>query len=108
MAKKRISMREVRELLRLHFEQNISARKASQIVGIGKTSASQYIAGFKSSGLEYLSISSLSDTELLQAINAQKETENIRFHELSNQFKYLEKELKRVGVTGKSRLKIII
>ncbi len=99
MAKKRISMREVRELLRLHFEQNISARKASQIVGIGKTSASQYIAGFKSSGLEYLSISSLSDTELLQAINAQKETENIRFHELSNQFTYLEKELKRVGVT---------
>ena len=52
MANKRVSMRKVRELLRLHFEQNTSARKAAKIIGIGKTAASQYVAGFKSSGLD--------------------------------------------------------
>lgn len=37
MANIPIGMREVRELLRLYFEQGLSGRKAAKIVGIGKT-----------------------------------------------------------------------
>lgn len=99
MANKRIEMRKVRELLRLNFEQNISARKAAKILGIGKTVASQYAAGFKASGLDFSSIAAMSDSELLSAINAKKESENPRFKELFAQFPYFEKELKRTGVT---------
>ena len=99
MANKRIDMRKVRELLRLHFEQQVSARKAAKIIGIGKTASSQYISGFKSSGLDYPFIKKMSDTDLLQAINAQKETDNERYKVLSEQFTYFEKELKRKGVT---------
>lgn len=99
MANKRIDMRKVRELLRLHFTQGQSARQGAKIVGIGKTSASEYISGFKNSGLDYSCVEKLSDTDLLQAINAKKESENTRYKALSGQFTYFEKELKRTGVT---------
>ena len=99
MANKRIKMREVRELLRLRFEQNKSAREAAKILGIGKTAASQYVSGFKASGLDFSEVASMSDSDLLNVINAKKESENQRFQELSKLFPYFEKELKRTGVT---------
>lgn len=99
MANKPLQMRKVRELLRLYFEQDISARKAAKIIGIGKTAASQYVAGFKSSGLSYPSVHKISDTELVQAINQKKEDQNPRYKELYGLFPYFEKELKRTGVT---------
>jgi len=99
MANKRITMRKVRELLRLRFEQNISARKAAKIVGVGKTAASQYVSGFKASGLHISKIPGISDSELLNIINLKKESDNQRYKELSGQFSYFEKELKRTGVT---------
>lgn len=99
MANKPIDMRKVRELLRLHFEQGLSARKASKSLGIGKTAASEYIAGFRNSGLNYGAVKSMSDSDLIRAINIRKETQNPRFTALAKLFPYFEKELKRVGVT---------
>lgn len=99
MAHKRIIMRKVRELLRLRFEKNISARKAAKIIGIGKTAASQYVSGFKASGLILSAVPAMSDSELLNAINSKKESGNLRYKELYALFPYLEKELKRTGVT---------
>jgi transposase len=99
MGNKRIEMRKVRELLRLKFGQNISARQAAKIIGIGKTAASQYVSGFKASGLDISTVKNLSDSELMNAINSKKEFENIRYKELSRLFHYFEKELKRTGVT---------
>lgn len=58
-------MRKVRELLELCFEKNYSARQAAKTIGIGKTSATEYLAGFRASGLEYCSIAGMSDSELL-------------------------------------------
>jgi transposase len=99
MANKRIIMRKVRELFKLKYQQNFSARKASKVVGISKTAATEYIAGFKASGLEYSSITSISDSELLIAISNKKLIDNDKYAELSKQFPYFKKELKRVGVT---------
>lgn len=99
MANKRIDMRKVRELLRLHFTQGQSVRQSAKIVGIGKSAASEYISGLKNSGLTYQSIEKLSDTDLLQILNNKKETENNRYQVILEQFSYIEKELKRTGVT---------
>lgn len=99
MANKKIDMRKVRELLHLHLTKGISARQAAKIIGIGKTAASQYISGFKDSGLDYRSIELMTDTDLIQAINTLKETVNTRYKELSEEFEYLKKELTRKGVT---------
>lgn len=92
-------MRKVRELLRFCIGQNMSARQGAKIAGLGKTAASQYISGFKSSGLTLAAAEALSDSELLAALNLKKETENTRFSELSILFPYFIKELKRTGVT---------
>lgn len=99
MANKRIIMRKVRELLKLKCQQNFSARKAAKTVGIGKTAATEYLAGFKASGLAYSSIAGMTDSELLKVIANKKQSENTRYSELSKQFPYFEKELKRTGVT---------
>lgn len=99
MANNPIGMREVRELLRLYFEQGLSGRKSAQVVGIGRTSAGQYIAGFKNSGVPISGISSMTDSELIDLINIRKKTQNPRYEALVKLFPYFEKELKRVGVT---------
>jgi len=72
MANKRIIMRKVRELLRLRFEKNISARKAAKIIGIGKIAASQYVSDFKASGLKLSAVPAMSDSELLVLSTARK------------------------------------
>lgn len=99
MANNRIVMRKVRELLKLKYQENFSARKAAKVIGIGKTAATEYLAGFKASGLEYSSIAGMTDSELLKALSNKKQTENARYCELSKLFSYFEKELKRIGVT---------
>jgi len=92
-------MRKVRELLRLYIEKGISARQGAKIVGIGKTAASQYVSGFKASGITLASLEAMSDTELLTILNLKKESENTRYKELLQFFPQYEKELKRTGVT---------
>jgi transposase len=99
MANQRTDMRKVRELLRLKFEKNLSIRQASKAVGIGKTAGSEYIAGFRRSGLSLSDISILSDDELILAISPCCDQENERYQYLSTRFSYFEKELKRTGVT---------
>ena len=92
-------MRKVRELLKLNYERGFSARKAAKIIGMGKTAATEYIAGFKASGLEYRCIAGMTDSELLKTMVHKKQADNPRYVDLSKQFAYFEKELKRVGVT---------
>ena len=92
-------MRKVRELLRLHFEQGLSNRQAAKTVGIGKTAASEYISGFTQSGLTLQQVASLSDQDLLAALNIHRHRENPRYEALFKLFPYMEKELKRTGVT---------
>lgn len=99
MANNPIGMREVRELLRLYFKQGLSGRKAAKVAGVGKTAASQYIAGFKSSGVSISAISGMNDSELINLINIRKKTQNPRYTALEKLFPYFEKELKKVGVT---------
>lgn len=99
MANNPIGMREVRELLRLYFKQGLSGRKAAKVAGIGKTAASQYIAGFKSSGISISAISGMNDSELINLINIRKKTQNPRYTVLEKLFPDIERDLKKVGVT---------
>ena len=92
MATNPIGMREVRELLRLYFKQ-VLGPKAAKVAGIGKNTASQYIAGFKSSGLSISVISGINDSELINLINIRKKTQNPRFMAPERLFPGFEKEL---------------
>ena len=49
---KQTDMKKVRELLHLVIGQGHSSRQAAMVAGMSKSSASAYVSGFKSSGIE--------------------------------------------------------
>jgi predicted transcriptional regulator len=44
MTGKRVSMRKIREVLRLTHELGLSVRQVSEATGVGKTAVSEYVA----------------------------------------------------------------
>jgi transposase len=97
---KKTEMKKVRELLDLHILQGISSRGCAKITGLSKTTASEYLSGFKASGLSLIDAKLLSDSDLLSALTGpNKLKENTRYSELLGKFAYIEKELCRAGVT---------
>ena len=59
-------MRKIREVLRLKFDCGLSVRKISRSLGIGHSSAGDYLCRFAASGLAWPC--SLSDSELEQQL----------------------------------------
>ena len=59
-------MRKIREVLRLKFDSGLSVRKISRSLGIGHSSAGDYLCRFAASGLAWPC--SLSDSELEQQL----------------------------------------
>lgn len=97
---KKTDMKRVRELIELYTGQSISSREAAKITGLGKTTAAEYIAGFKSSGLTIEEARLLSDGDLISALTGpDKRGQNQRYAELLSRFAHIEKELTRPGVT---------
>ena len=69
-------MRKIRELLRLKFEQGVSVYEGTLRIGVEKTAASEYVTGFLYSGLTLIEAITLSDTELLRAMDMKKQMSN--------------------------------
>jgi len=99
MANRRISMRKIRELLRLHEECGLSNRQIARALNISRPVVRDYLVDFKLSGLTYKAISTMSDEEILRALERRKKEMCERYRILSKRFPYLVKELKRPGVT---------
>ena len=53
MAQERTSMRKIREVLRLHFEAQISQTKISSVAKISRSTVQQYIMRFMAAGLSW-------------------------------------------------------
>jgi predicted transcriptional regulator len=53
MAGKRVSMRKIREVLRLTHELGLSVRQVSEATGVGKTAVSEYVARAKVIGITW-------------------------------------------------------
>ena len=51
MAGKRVSMRKIREVLRLTHELRLSVRQVREATGVGKTAVSEYVARAKVIGI---------------------------------------------------------
>ena len=98
MRKRKITMEKIRELLRLHYQQELSIRKACSLLGISKTSGADYIREFKKTGYSFQEIVQISDSSLMELIEQSNVSTNKRYEILSQYFEYYEKELKRPGV----------
>jgi hypothetical protein len=53
MATKRVSMRRIREVLRLAHELKLSVRQVSEATGVGKTAVGEYIARARVIGITW-------------------------------------------------------
>jgi len=53
MAARRLSMRKIQEVLRLHFEKGLSARQISRSLGIGRETVKNYLVRVQKAGLSW-------------------------------------------------------
>ncbi len=99
MTRNRTNVEKIREILRLTLELNYSFRDAAIALGVSKTTVGEYIAEFNRTGLSYQEITSMSDTEVIELFEKSNKSSNPMYGDLSKDFEYIEKELKRTGVT---------
>jgi len=99
MPRNRINVEKIREILRLYLELNFSIREISKAIGVSKTSVGEYIAEFKRTGLTYHDITNKSDTDIVDLFEKSNKSASPLYEDLSKEFTYIEKELKRPGVT---------
>ena len=97
MANERISMRKIKEALRLRFGVGLSRTKTARSLGIGKATVGEYEARFKASNLPWPLPETLNDA----ALEAQLFKKQIPETPLrpAIPFDYLAKEMKRPNVT---------
>jgi len=72
----KLTMKNVREVLRLKLDCNLSARKIAQTCGFARSTIGEYISRFKQSGLDWPLPSNLSDSQLAKALFKGKRVRN--------------------------------
>ena len=99
MANKLIDMSKIRRLIQLH-EQGRSNLFISEYLEISRTTVIKYLNHFKVLGLPTEKVLSISDTELEKLfVGPSPKVFSQRLKDLYAFFPYMEKELKRTGVT---------
>lgn len=99
MAKQRISMNKIREIIRLNQQANLSQRAIARTLNISRPVVKEYIAKIEKAGLRYDHIREMDDDTLLQLITNKVKPNSKRYDVLQQKFDYFHKELKRTGVT---------
>jgi len=99
MARKRINMKKIREIIRFRETTNMSERKIARALNISRPVVAQYIKDFNASGLTYKQIKDMSDSQLLALFEKQKSRKCSKYEKLSRQFPSVAIELKKTGVT---------
>ena len=99
MANRRVSMRKIREVLRLYEECGLSNRQIARALNISRPVVGQYLVNFKASGLTYEEVSKMSDDRVMEIFEAKRKRESKKYRILSEKFPHFAKELKKKGVT---------
>src|SRR4030066_291909 len=64
MAKRRLSVRKIKEVLRLHYEKGLSTRQIAKSLGIGRSTVHDYLYRVEQEGLNWSLVSELDETSL--------------------------------------------
>jgi len=92
-------MKKIRDIIRLKETTDMSERQIARALNVARTVVARYLSDFYKSGLSYDQIEKMADSELLNILEKRKVKKNVQYEELSKQFPYFVKELKRKGVT---------
>lgn len=99
MARKRTSMKRIRDIIRLKETTDMSEKQIARALHVARTVVARYLNDFHRSGLSYEQIEQMADSQLLSILEKRKVRKNEKYEELVTQFPYFVKELKRKGVT---------
>jgi transposase len=97
MSRKRISMRKIKEVLRLKFENDLSYEEIGQSCNIGHTTVGEYLNRAKKAGLRWPLPDDMDDN-LLERLLYPRSTEKVTTKPLPD-WSYIHKELKKKSVT---------
>lgn len=97
MTMEKLSMRKIKEILKLHFVQKESGRKIALHIGISPGSVSHYLSRARLSGITWDLAKSMDEDELYNALFPKIKRTNITRQ--SPDLEWVHKELKRKGVT---------
>lgn len=98
MPKERLSMRKIKELLRLKFESGLSIRQISTSLRLGVGSVHEYLSRVRVAGLSWPLPEGLTEEQLEERLFPPPVTRSADARPLPN-WKQLDTELKRKGVT---------
>lgn len=99
MANTSLSMNKIRQIIRM-YTQGTGKLTISMRCGVSRNTVKKYLAAFEQSGFSFKEINTLSDQALEDLFGKSKaEKVSLRMKNLLSFFPYMEKELKRKGVT---------
>lgn len=98
MAAKPIAMHIIRKIYRLHSK-GLSKQQMARQLKLSRNTVKKYLRFLECSGLDAEQLRALSDKELSHLFQDQTSLKPDRLKELEGYFPYIEKELRRVGVT---------
>jgi len=99
MARKRINMKKIREIIRFKETINMSERKIARALNISRPVVAQYIKDFNASGLTYEETEDMPDSRFLALFEKQRNRRCSKYEGISKLFPYFVTELKKTGVT---------
>ena len=99
MARQRISMKKLRDVLRLKSTTQMSERQIARALNISRPVVAKYWQGFISSGLSIEQLEDLPDSVLVNAIETARRKPEKRYLDLVRRFPGFVVELRRPGVT---------
>jgi transposase len=99
MARKRINMKKIREIIRFKETTDMSERKIAKALNISRPVVAQYLKDFDASGLTYEETKDMPDSRFLALFEKQRNRRCSKYEKLSKLFPHFVTELKRTGVT---------
>ena len=97
MPTNRITMRQIRETLRLHLQAGLSFSEVGRSLKISKSAAAKYVSKARAGGVDWALAQTLSDEELEARLYRPPLPRSS--HQLAPDFALVHQELKRAGVT---------
>ena len=98
MAKRRLSVRKIKEVLRLHREKRLSTRQIAKSLGIGRSTVQDYLDRSQRAGLGWPLAADLDETSLEHQLYPSVPCVAQEKRQMPS-MEYLYQELKKKGVT---------
>ena len=95
---KEVSMRKVREILRLSLNQGLAQREVANSCNVSQSSVNKYFQQAQLARLSYEEVCGLDDLQLAKRLGIRTRSENHKVYPIPD-FEYIHKEMKKKGVT---------